>query len=705
MPADMLRCSRLPTPSGNPCYPRATASSLPMAAATQSLPRAPLRQARRVFRTARAAGNLQRKPILQPTPLDSPNCTRRWRLHNSRYSRFCATRAAVASVAAAVAAAESLLASSALATPPHGPAAAAAAVHASSWGAKFASSNVLLPFLLPLAETGTTEAAPTAVAAQREVEEQFNDLQLHQQWQLLAAAPLCGVLLPQALLQRQLLSLEQQMQQRSLEPEELSSCLRSAALALALGTTSSAATAAGAETAKIFHGILREADLPGVGAAAASFFRCVVLQPHVALPLPPQHSHESVLPLYAGDGVLERNLKKAKHPKTRRSENFEGFSEELAFCPRVPLELPVGSSPSAAAMAGARKTAVTTLEGAELPTPRGQPERCLQNLRLSDTLLACSIGVRVFPSGRLPQSSRLLPSSPPPDGSKALLCESSRSDARSSRCCCWLLKKLKSAAKAAQASAAPGRGLPRCRCSFVAEFLRVKRTIKRGVVVRHFSYGRLHYGDAASIPSSFLEELLAKRADPPWHFVLEPVRLEKPPSRESRDNSPQGVHAETAFDAPAADDDGAKKPSSVSVGTLDFASPEGFIFLPPWVMEALGIQSNAAVFCRHVPLPVGATVQLRPADPNFLTAAAEGAGGIQGALERELRHFSSLTAGTRIPMKIAGTLFLFKVEKILDEDGKEVPKACIQDTDVALQLLPPERPSEGKDGAGDSHAS
>ncbi|XP_026190250.1 AF4/FMR2 family member 4-like [Cyclospora cayetanensis] len=34
-------------------------------------------------------------------------------------------------------------------------------------------------------------------------------------------------------------------------------------------------------------------DLPGVGAAAASFFRCVVLQPHVALPLPPQHSHES----------------------------------------------------------------------------------------------------------------------------------------------------------------------------------------------------------------------------------------------------------------------------------------------------------------------------------------------------------------------------------------------------------------------------
>ncbi|XP_026190252.1 uncharacterized protein LOC34619447 [Cyclospora cayetanensis] len=249
-------------------------------------------------------------------------------------------------------------------------------------------------------------------------------------------------------------------------------------------------------------------------------------------------------------------------------------------------------------------------------------------------------------------------------------------------------------------------------------------------------------------------QLLAKRADPPWHFVLEPVRLEKPPSRESRDNSPQGVHAETAFDAPAADDDGAKKPSSVSVGTLDFASPEGFIFLPPWVMEALGIQPQLP-HCRcrggrgdpgdQFPDALGAwgafLGEKRGCRHRFLchrqsfqasyASAPCRSFSIDCILEiftehrllaskrtqtarekpctnryqrRELRHFSSLTAGTRIPMKIAGTLFLFKVEKILD-DGKEVPKACIQDTDVALQLLPPERPSEGKDGAGGSHAS
>lgn len=39
---------------------------------------------------------------------------------------------------------------------------------------------------------------------------------------------------------------------------------------------------------------------------------------------------------------------------------------------------------------------------------------------------------------------------------------------------------------------------------------------------------------------------------------------------------------------------------------------------------------------------------------------------VQGALEKELRHYSSLTAGCTIPLQIGGSLFLFKVEQILD---------------------------------------
>ncbi|KAL8275703.1 hypothetical protein Esti_000266 [Eimeria stiedai] len=180
--------------------------------------------------------------------------------------------------------------------------------------------------------------------------------------------------------------------------------------------------------------------------------------------------------------------------------------------------------------------------------------------------------------------------------------------------------------------------------------------------------------------------LLARGVDPPWQFELEVLSLEggEPPKRGAPSTPREGPPAE---DSPG-HERGAPHPPSVAVGALDFAAPAGFIFLAPWVMEALGIQSGDAVFCRVASLPTGGSVRLRAQHSAFFTEA-EAAGGVQKALERELRHYSALTAGTCIPIKLGTRIFLFNVEQVLTEEGKEVPSASVQDTDVALQLLPP----------------
>ncbi|KAL8433833.1 hypothetical protein ACSSS7_003577 [Eimeria intestinalis] len=224
---------------------------------------------------------------------------------------------------------------------------------------------------------------------------------------------------------------------------------------------------------------------------------------------------------------------------------------------------------------------------------------------------------------------------------------------------------------------------------------------------------------------SCLRDLLARGVDPPWHFELEVVSLEGKGSPKRGTPSIQITGG--------GGEGGGPHPTSIALGALDFAAPAGFIFLPPWAMEALAKDSfeedlrgapqkveitfaaaavvvcccspllAAAVvilFCRVVSLPTGGSVRLRAHQSAFFTQA-EAAGGIQGALERELRHYSALTAGTRIPIKLESRLFLFEVEQILTEEGKEVSSASVQDTDVALQLLPPlnEGPSNRDKGA------
>ncbi|KAL8435716.1 hypothetical protein Efla_004655 [Eimeria flavescens] len=209
-----------------------------------------------------------------------------------------------------------------------------------------------------------------------------------------------------------------------------------------------------------------------------------------------------------------------------------------------------------------------------------------------------------------------------------------------------------------------------------------------------FSYGHLPFGDKASLPACLLKELLARKVDPPWQFVLESVSFEEeePPSPSKEGGGPPEGPPEGPSDSRGGAPGG--RPS-VAVGALDFAAPPGYIFLPPWVLEALGIQSGGAVLCRMASLPTGSSVQLRAEDAAFFSQS-EAAGGLQEALETELRHYSSLTAGTSIPLKIGRRLFLFTVEQILTEEGEAVPQASIQDTDVALQLLPPH---EGPPGA------
>ncbi|CEM16436.1 unnamed protein product [Vitrella brassicaformis CCMP3155] len=209
----------------------------------------------------------------------------------------------------------------------------------------------------------------------------------------------------------------------------------------------------------------------------------------------------------------------------------------------------------------------------------------------------------------------------------------------------------------------------------------------------HFSHDHVMYGDKVSFPRTISTQLLERNLEIPWQFVLEKIdrkELEKVWGGTATTTTSTTTSKTTDSDTEGDGDriggrqryykSGLKR---VYCSTLDFRAPENFVFVPDWMMAALNLMPRDLLYCEFVRLPEGTTVTFQPHNSAFLKMSNH-----QAVLERELRHYSSLTAGSTIVIKYNRRNFLIDVVEV--KSGSEAyDGVCVQDCDVSTDFIAP----------------
>lgn len=133
-----------------------------------------------------------------------------------------------------------------------------------------------------------------------------------------------------------------------------------------------------------------------------------------------------------------------------------------------------------------------------------------------------------------------------------------------------------------------------------------------------------------------------------------------------------------------ADDEDDPMLTKVVGGAIDFRSSSNFVFLPAWMMRALALKPRDVVDVRMVTdVAPGSMVRLRPHTSDFVKISNH-----QAVLETELKHYSSLTAGTTIPFNYRENRYYFDVVELRSAShGEKSPMVKVQDCDIATDFL------------------
>ncbi len=173
-----------------------------------------------------------------------------------------------------------------------------------------------------------------------------------------------------------------------------------------------------------------------------------------------------------------------------------------------------------------------------------------------------------------------------------------------------------------------------------------------------------------SLPKEFWTAIQKSGAEVPWLFEVSRVegvtgpRVDFPPS--------------LSMENPKLD--------RVVGGAIDFRSPPNYVFLPRWMMIALGLKPRDVVDVKLIQtVPAGSAVKLRPHSSEFVKI-----GNHQAVLETELKHYSALTSGATIPFDYNGKRYYFDVVDLRSAPrGEKVPMAKVQDCDIAAEFIRP----------------
>jgi Ubiquitin fusion degradation protein UFD1 len=190
-----------------------------------------------------------------------------------------------------------------------------------------------------------------------------------------------------------------------------------------------------------------------------------------------------------------------------------------------------------------------------------------------------------------------------------------------------------------------------------------------------FSHNHIQTGDKCSLPPNFWQAIQKSGAEVPWLFRIQRLDSERFPYPPDDDES-----IDVSFYRPLQ-----SNLMEILAGPLDFRAPSLYIFLPDWMMRALGLRPRDVVQVDLVhTTPAGSLAKLRPHAQRFATNIANP----QAVLETELRHYSSLTAGTTIAMDYNGEKYWFDVVETRSAPrGEAVPAIKVQDCDIATEFL------------------
>jgi len=215
-----------------------------------------------------------------------------------------------------------------------------------------------------------------------------------------------------------------------------------------------------------------------------------------------------------------------------------------------------------------------------------------------------------------------------------------------------------------------------------------------------FSHGHVQTGDKLSLPQNFQHAITTNAAEVPWLFKVSRI----PPSsssssssdNKSDDNDDMATPPRVEFNNNDKDATDAAASithhipaettlDSVVGGPLDFRAPTSYVFLPLWMMRALGLRPGEIVQVDLITtVAAGTMAKLRPHSEAFAKAISNP----QAVLETELRHYSSLCKGSTIAMDYNGQRYWFDVADCkAAPKGESAPYIKVQDCDIATDFL------------------
>ena len=208
-----------------------------------------------------------------------------------------------------------------------------------------------------------------------------------------------------------------------------------------------------------------------------------------------------------------------------------------------------------------------------------------------------------------------------------------------------------------------------------------------------------------SLPACFWQAIQLNKAEVPWLFSVkrvEGVTGERVVLRSGSGGSSRGKgddeeedddEEEETTKSKSDDDDDVITPfipleelDHVVGGPLDFRAPSCYVFLPLWMMRALGVKPRDIVQVELIEtVPPGSLARLRPHSSQFAADIANP----QAVLETELRHYSALTKGSTIAFDYNKKRYWFDVVELRSAPrGEKQPMVKVQDCDVATDFLP-----------------
>jgi Ubiquitin fusion degradation protein UFD1 len=216
-----------------------------------------------------------------------------------------------------------------------------------------------------------------------------------------------------------------------------------------------------------------------------------------------------------------------------------------------------------------------------------------------------------------------------------------------------------------------------------------------------WSHKHVQTGDKMSIPRALWSAIQQNDAQVPWLFEVRRVdgvtgqRVETITPAEEKEEYVALKTDETSSKkkkekVPQISDWGAARPleplDAVVGGILDTRAPPNYIFLPWWMMRALGLKARDVVDVRLITdVPPGSFVKFRPLTEQTIKDMANP----QAVLETELRHYSSFTKGSTIAFDYNKKRYWFEVVECRSAPrGEKKPMIKAQDCDVATEFLP-----------------